>query len=120
MLICESCHIARQARPAIESQPLQFTGFISPIHRVTGCPDCGAGSKGKRFEYLNAYELMGELEEAKEKLKQLEYSAPSFPLTFYESATDMLQHQEVTGFTIHHEDAIELLRYTAELEEVMP
>lgn len=120
MLICRSCHNARQSRQAIESQPLQFTGHISPIDRVTGCPDCGARSKGERFEYLNAYELMGELEEAREKLKKLEYSKPDFPLTDYHHAADMMEHVKSFPAVLSDPEAFrQVISYAAELEEML-
>lgn len=50
-------------------------------------------------------------------------SVPVFPISFYQSARDMLNHRMVTGTTVtDHRDfeeiLREILRYTAELEEV--
>jgi hypothetical protein len=46
-------------------------------------------------------------------------SPPPFPLSFYASAQDMLEHRTATGQPITPEEARALLLYAAELEEVL-
>ena len=41
---------------------------------------------------------------------------PSFPLSFYDNAEDMLDHRDATGQGITTEEAREILKYAAELE----
>ena len=41
---------------------------------------------------------------------------PSFPLSFYDNAEDMLDHRDATGQGITAEEAREILKYAAELE----
>lgn len=116
MLVCESCHKARQTRDYQESQPLQFTGYETKTTRPTSCPGCGNSHKGGQYEYSNAFELLGELEEAREKLAKYE-SRPPFPLDFWESAADMSEHARSFPAVLSDPEAFQqVLQYAAELE----
>lgn len=120
MLVCESCHKARQARQAMESQPLQFTGYETKATRPVGCPDCGNSHKGGQYEYSTAFELLGELEEAREKLEKYE-NRPPFPLDFWDSAADMAEHAQSFPAVLSDTEAFQqVLQYAAELEEITP
>lgn len=44
-------------------------------------------------------------------------SAPPFPISYYESARDMLGHRDATGQSITPDEARSILLYAAELEE---
>lgn len=116
MLVCQVCHTNRQQRKALESQPLQFTGYETKARR---CADCG-GQKHNQpvFEYLSAFELMEKLEESREKIQKYEAAAPLFPFSFYDSAMDMMTHWELQGR--HDPEIMQLLHYAAELEGVRP
>ena len=111
MLICDVCHDARRARPAIGAQPLQWTGYETGKQMTMNCPDCGRKRAGVYREYLNAFELVQELGELKEKIPSAEW-----PVTFYESASDMLEHCLTTGRAITEEEAWQILQYAADLE----
>lgn len=79
MLICPNCHDERQSRKAIESQPLQHTGYQAQMTRIN-CPDCGHKVNGVFSEYLTAFELVGELQEAKERIERMENNASAWPV----------------------------------------
>ena len=86
MLVCQKCHEVRQDREHQESQPLQFTEYQTTQNRPAACPSCDIPSKGARFEYLSAYELIGELQEAKERIEALENTGTWRVPGFYDAA----------------------------------
>ena len=47
---------------------------------------------------------------------ELKNNKPSFPLSFYDNAEDMLDHRDATGQGITTEEAREILKYAVELE----
>lgn len=117
MLVCKSCHEERQERQYQESQPLQFTGYETTQNRPAPCPACEAPSKGARFEYQNAYELAGELEEAKNRIKALECGSV-WSISIYADAAEML-HAVTMGPDRHAlsdpEIMLQVLQYAADV-----
>jgi hypothetical protein len=118
MLVCKECHDARQARDYQESQPLQFTGYETTQARPTCCPDCAIPSKGARYEYFNAYELAGELVEAKYQLETQE-ERPLLDVPGFYDAAEML-HAVTLGnrsdILSDPEMMLQVLRYAADCE----
>ena len=47
---------------------------------------------------------------------EVKNNKPSFPLSFYDNAEDMLYHRDATGQGITTEEAREILKYAVELE----
>lgn len=121
MLICNVCHESRQARQAPGSQPLQWTGYETSPQTTMNCPDCSRKRAGVFREYLNAFELVQELEEAKEKADKVQVGLTQcdFPVSMYEGAADMLQHCQATGRTLGTEEALQVLEYAAALEDAI-
>lgn len=118
MYICEDCHNKRQNRQALESQPLQYVN-----HKYVGktnCPDCSTyQKKGNVYQYLNAYELVMELEELKEKLEKL-VLPESFPIPLFASAGELLQHSKCFPAILNDTEAMQnALQYAAEIESIL-
>lgn len=118
MLVCQKCHGARQARDYQESQPLQFTGYETTQARPAPCPDCNTPSKGARFEYVNAFYMAQELEEAKDQLKKYE-TRPAWDVPGFYDAAEML-HAATMGSRADvlkdPELMLQVLQYAAECE----
>lgn len=120
MFICEDCHNKRQARQAIESQPLQWTGHSFTCHSLTNCPDCSMRRKPEFYEYLNAYELTAELDELKTKLSNITDNRPDFLLPMYDSAVDMADRINHFPAILNDLEAMRaVIKYAADLEEVL-
>ena len=122
MFVCQECHTKRQARQALESQPLQWTGYNTWISRPTNCPDCSKHRKGTFYEYLNAFELSQELDALKEKWNaiQKQLDAMDFPLHMYSSAVDLAEQVKHSPAVLNDPEAMrQLIKYTAELEEII-
>jgi uncharacterized protein YlaI len=118
MYICEECHNKRQNRKALESQPLQFIYGINETF-THSCPECGTRKKQKAFQYLNAYELVMELEELKEKHEKL-VVPDSFPVQGYHSAQDLFDRSKVFPAILNDAEAMQnALQYAAEIESIL-
>ena len=118
MYICEKCHNARQNRKALESQPLQFTGY--EYSGKVNCPDCGKYQKaGVIHQYLTAFELVQELEEMKEK--QARIARPeSFPVQGYHSVADMFERSKIFPAILQDVEAMQnALQYASEIESII-
>lgn len=113
MFICEDCHTKRQARKAIESQPVQWTGGKCKLN--TTCTDCGARVCNKPvYEYLNAYELVMELVEIKEKLDKIE-DLPQFPINEFSSCQDMFDRAKIFPAILKDMEAMQqVLQYAGD------
>lgn len=114
MYICEECHNKRQNRQALESQPLQWTGYKYDAKQ--NC-DCGKYHvKSTWYEYRNAYELVLEICELKEKIEKL-VVPDSFPVYGYHSAQDLLERSKVFPAILQDVEAMQnALQYAAEIE----
>lgn len=118
MLVCKNCHGKRQERQFQESQPLQFTGYETTRNHPLPCPSCELPSKGPRYEYMNAYELAGELQDAKDRIKALE-RASVWEVPIYADAAEMLHAVTLGPDAARLQDPeimLRVLRYAADCE----
>lgn len=115
MFICEDCHTERQNRKALESQPIQWTGY--KYNGNINCPDCSTYQKKTTcYQYLNAYELVMELAELQEKLDKLK-DLPQFPVSNFSSCQDMFDRSKIFPAILNDTEAMQqVLHYAGELE----
>lgn len=84
--------------------------------------EVGAGGNGyidvKRLApaYADELRFRNPAIEIIQGLVEVRNTKPSFPLSFYDNAEDMLDHMDATGQGITTEEAREILKYAAELE----